>query len=381
MKAFPILLCLGLLLAGRGQAQPQYSIMVIHCDPPNPDPQDPCQYPGKVDFQKLGRMVRIADRYGAKLTIQLSPAWVDTILNDLTVYDSVRAWMARGHEIAAHHHHYGHKFWDGYMNDPSYQDSIPPFPNCGTYIGRTEDFYEKLRLVVDDSLLLTCGQGPNNDPDFLEGEWSEGIWYRTNDRTNQPPPFGGRVTEDAFSSVSKDTMGAYVVCALSYCFIDDTSMGYDSLFTMLDKFHDPAYAHWQVIGAVTHPFNFKPQQQDTIFAYWLDTITQLVPVLTVREIMRREGCYGETLLPTAVQPEPETSSLALHPNPVADALELNVPPELRVSALEIWSASGKKWRSYSGLPPQIEVRGLPAGVYFLQVLSPQRQEVLRFLKL
>ena len=209
-------------------AQPQYSFIVIHCDPPETDPLDSCSYPGTVNVQKLGAMVNKADQKGARLTIQLSPAWVDTILGDPIKLDTVRAWRDRGHEIAGHHHHYGHQFWDGYMNDPTYVDSIPT--GCGNYLGQTEEFYNKLRTITEDSLLLTLGQGPDNDLDLLSKEWSNGIIYKTNDRTNQPAPNGGRVTDDAFSNVERDTMGNFVSRKISYCFIDDNYMGYDSLW-------------------------------------------------------------------------------------------------------------------------------------------------------
>ncbi len=369
------------LFSERAVAQPLYSFMVIHCDPPEVDPEDPCGYPGVVHMQKLGAMVHKADAVGAKLTIQLSAAWVDSILADPVKLDTVRAWRDRGHEIAAHHHHFGHQFWDGYMNDSSYADSIPS--GCGVYLGQTEDFYDKLRLICGDSLLLTLGQGPSNDPDFLAQEWSDGIIYKTNDRSNQPPPLGGRVTEDAFSNVEQDTMGVFVTCKLSYCFVDDQQMGYDSLYEMLNKINDPAYASYRVVGAVTHVFNFVPPLGDTIFNYWLDTITQLLPVMTVREIMRAENCMGETLTTGLAGLAANLPELLLYPNPVKDELYITGEGAFSVSEARVYAMDGTLLLKH-GLAVQkdfyIDVSCLPAGIYLLQLTSGEKVVCRRFVK-
>lgn len=361
-----LLVCLFCIGGQEVFSQQDYSFMVIHCDPPETNPADSCGYPGKVDMQKLGLMVRKADQKGAKLTLQFSPAWVDSILADTVKWDTVRAWQQRGHEIAGHHHHYGHQYWDGYMNDPGYADSIPS--GCGVYLGQTEDFYSRLRTLCGDSLFLTLGQGPNNDAAFLQYEWSQGVLYKTNDRTNQPPPFGGRVTDDAFSNVEKDTMGIHVTCKISYCFIDDTYMGYDSLYRMIDKMNAPAYAGYKIIGAVTHPFNYSIPAGDTIFNYWMDTITQIVPVMTVREIMRAKNCSGETL--TSAPEVPQGTKITVYPNPAGDRIRIECAAGTRIREVELFDPFGRRvYRSLPGDSPDhvIDLGQLSPGTYFLRL--------------
>ncbi|TNE54374.1 MAG: T9SS type A sorting domain-containing protein [Bacteroidetes bacterium] len=359
-----------ILLSFFSFGQQKYSFMVIHCDPPETNPNIPCGYPGKVNLKKLGGMVNKADSKNAKLTIQFSPAWVDSIIADPIKMDTVRAWRDRGHEIAAHHHHFGHQYWDGYMNDPTYADSTPS--GCGNYLGATEDFYNKLRLICGDSLLLTLGQGPNNDPNFLEKEWSTGIIFKTNDRTNQPPPNGGRVTDDAFSSVVKDTMGVFTSCKLSYCFVDDDYMGYDSLRMMLDKMNNPDYNGFDVIGAVTHPFNYSIPMGDTIFNYWIDTITQLLPVIRVRDIMRLENCSGGTLPTSFLLEESNTHLINVYPNPSSEQLFFEVSQSISHGQAYLFNLSGEfiqqiKWDN--SFKHKVDISYLPRGSYFLQVPS------------
>lgn len=75
-------------------------------------------------------LVKLADQYSAKLTLQFNPQWAEYILNDHNKLNLLRKWQQHGHEVGLHHHGYDHGDWNGFTNrvgkevDPKFRGSI-----------------------------------------------------------------------------------------------------------------------------------------------------------------------------------------------------------------------------------------------------------------
>lgn len=119
-------------------AFPHYFI-AIHCEPKSeraiPD-----------NYLILQEMVAYADEYNMKLTIMFTPQWADYIVADSTRLDEVQAWMANGHEVAAHHHSIFHGSWDGYT-DFSQEEVEAEGNNYRWYLGTLNDYMDALYRV------------------------------------------------------------------------------------------------------------------------------------------------------------------------------------------------------------------------------------------
>ena len=94
-----------------------YYFIAVHNEPYNyPSPR--MEKSLAEAYTVLSEMVAYADRYNIKLTLMLSPSWVDYILSDGQRQAQVIGWKANGHELAAHHHSIYHGNWDGYTDQP-----------------------------------------------------------------------------------------------------------------------------------------------------------------------------------------------------------------------------------------------------------------------
>ncbi len=111
-------------------------------------------------------LVKLADQYSAKLTLQFNPQWAEYILNDPNKLNLLRKWQQHGHEVGLHHHGYDHGDWNGYTNRPRKEDD-PRFR------GTIRDMIKLMGQLVQPYQLLS---GTITDEEF---DYPEGIKYDT----------------------------------------------------------------------------------------------------------------------------------------------------------------------------------------------------------
>ena len=265
-------------------AQPNKVFTVIHCDPDF-----------AYLFSRLEQMVDSADAHSVPLTIELSPAWVDTILGNPIKLNKVRQWQIDGHEIAAHHHGIYHCFWDLHTNYP--QDSINANQGLGggmgagcnqilTPINNMQPFWDNLDDVAGDSLMLTWG----SSDDYPAVDLKPYTPYRTD---------GGRDTvtqgfSDPYTmihgptSVGGNSYGEFMTCQIDHYFIDTiTDIG-----EMISEYNVSSKS---VMGAVTHVFDFDENVTmggPNYFYAWLNFV-DTKDCRTVRNILRSEPVCGD----------------------------------------------------------------------------------------
>ena len=148
-----------------------YYFIAIHNEP-LPDPL----YPGMTiesSYITLKEIIAKADSYNMKLTLMLSPPWVDYIMSHPDRLASLESWKENGHEISTHHHAVTHALWDGYTNTPQNEaieirekirkDRIPEI-----YYGTMNDFMDKMQ-IINPNLNSGCLNG-DMDPTILPDE-------------------------------------------------------------------------------------------------------------------------------------------------------------------------------------------------------------------
>ena len=111
-------------------------------------------------------LVKLADQYSAKLTLQFNPQWAEYILNDQNKLNLLKKWQQHGHEVGLHHHGYDHGDWNGYTNRPRKEDD-PRFR------GTARDMMKLMGQLVQPYQLLS---GTITDEDF---DYPEDIKYDT----------------------------------------------------------------------------------------------------------------------------------------------------------------------------------------------------------
>ncbi len=111
-------------------------------------------------------LVKLADQYSAKLTMQFNPQWAEYILNDQNKINLLRKWQQHGHEVGLHHHGYDHGDWNGYTNRPRKEDD-PGF------WGTARDMMKLMGQLIQPYQLLS---GTITDEEF---DYPEDIKYDT----------------------------------------------------------------------------------------------------------------------------------------------------------------------------------------------------------
>ncbi len=120
-------------------------------------------WPKLVDFMAL------ADRYGAKVSLQFSTSWAEYVYSrELT--DTVLAWEANGHEIALHHHGPTHKFFDGYTDRPDLIRTDGWYATDGVYRGDMAALMAYLDPLADMPIVSAGMSDADTD-------WPEGVLY------------------------------------------------------------------------------------------------------------------------------------------------------------------------------------------------------------
>ncbi len=112
------------------------------------------------------KLIELADRYKAKLTLQFNPQWAEYILNNQTYFNILKKWQEKGHEIGLHHHGYDHGDWDGYTNRKGKETD-------SRFRGRISNMMEIMRKLIHPYELLT---GTITDEKF---DYPYGIKYDT----------------------------------------------------------------------------------------------------------------------------------------------------------------------------------------------------------
>jgi len=79
---------------------------------------------------------------------------------------------------------------------------------------------------------------------------------------------------------------------------------------------------------------------------------------------------------------PVANELSVFPNPVEDCLTVTVYPSSELHELRIYNSLGEETGHWKTVPGQnnIDVRDLPAGIYFIQLSSGKRISVTKFVK-
>ena len=120
-------------------------------------------------WPKLVAFIALADRYGAKVSIQFSEPWARYVFNN-NLTATVQAWEANGHEIALHHHGPTHKFFDGYTNRPDLIRTDGWYATPGVYKGDMA----ALMAFVDP---LAAGPIVSAGMSDADTDWPDGVLY------------------------------------------------------------------------------------------------------------------------------------------------------------------------------------------------------------
>jgi len=162
-------------------------------------------------WPRLKELVDLADRHGARLTVQFSIPWAEYVLSR-GEQGTVAAWEAAGHEIAAHHHGPTHTFFDGYTNRPDLIRTDGWYATDGVYRGDMEDFMAVLDPLASDAI-VTAGMSD------AETDWPDGVLHYATSAGEEPAPsdllsvpwaatYGGhRVTVVANAGYAIDHLG------------------------------------------------------------------------------------------------------------------------------------------------------------------------------
>ena len=153
-----------------------YYFIAVHNEPFNyPSPRMENQL--AEAYTVLSEMVAYADCYNIKLTLMLSPSWVDYILSDAQRQAQVMGWKANGHELAAHHHSIYHGNWDGYT-DQTFEFAVEQRHLQGKQ--SPEQYYGTMNDLMDVLHRLDPGinSGCLND-EQAKADLPDGILYDT----------------------------------------------------------------------------------------------------------------------------------------------------------------------------------------------------------
>lgn len=85
--------------------------------------------------------------------------------------------------------------------------------------------------------------------------------------------------------------------------------------------------------------------------------------------------------PVAVSANPSSLELKIFPNPASDAVSVTLPQEFERATLSVLDLTGKPvfHQDAEGTKTQVDVSGLPAGVYFLMAQSSDQSAVKRIM--
>lgn len=129
-------------------------------------------------WPSLVNLVKLADKYEAKLTLMFSPQWAKYVLEDSTKYSIVKEWQKNGHELALHYHNIYHSDWCGYTNRKD-----KTFIQDKRFIGTVDEMMALISKLAAPEKVVTMCMGPDKYADSLdkieidESDFPEGILY------------------------------------------------------------------------------------------------------------------------------------------------------------------------------------------------------------
>lgn len=106
-------------------------------------------------------LIKMANQYNAKLTLQFNPQWAEYILKDGNKFNLIKEWQKQDHEIALHHHGCDHGDWNGYTN----RDKMHADPK---FIGPVKDMMKLMRRLAYPGRIL-CGTVTDEKFDYPRG--------------------------------------------------------------------------------------------------------------------------------------------------------------------------------------------------------------------
>jgi hypothetical protein len=201
-------------------------------------------------------LIKLADLYDARLTLQLNPQWSEYILQDKNKFDLLKEWQRRGHEVALHHHGYDHMDWNGYTNRSDKKDDP-------AYRGNIEEMMGLMKRIAHPYPLVS---GTITDEHF---DYPEGIQYDTE----------GIKIDHARTKPRKVILGKKEVIqvGMSYLPFDGDLGRYKMEFLISDED--------EIFGLVTHESDFA--ENSKIIKDWLGfTSSKGQHIRTVSEIIR-----------------------------------------------------------------------------------------------
>ncbi len=209
----------------------------VHCEPTTAN---------EVIWGALENLIAAAQARRIKITIEFTPQWADMILGDRNKLETMRAWKALGHEIAAHHHHldYG-PGWDGFSNDPEAQRKP-------RYRGDMADYLQLMNALAAPGVIHSLGNPEDSD-------WPVGVPFRTR----------GFASPEAISVPTFKRINGQGVWRLGYGALVNPQK-----LPELKALYPTAGAE-EIFGVVTHAFNY--QRTPDLIEDWFDFIADQDP--------------------------------------------------------------------------------------------------------
>lgn len=221
-------------------------------------------------WPKLVNLVKMADKYNAKLTLMFNPQWAEFILEDKEKFNLVKKWQKNGHEIALHYHNIYHGDWNGYTNreDEKYTKEA-------RYRGKVKEMMKLMEKLAKPDKILTMCMGPEKQADnrkvieIDEIDYPDGIIYDI----------------DAFnvglSQVLRTKFKNRTILHLKHHFFAPHR---EEHFERVKKEFQEAKPY-EVLGVVTHGSDFARDPE--FFKKWFEFVKKNgAKIRTVREIIK-----------------------------------------------------------------------------------------------
>lgn len=202
------------------------SCFIVHAEPTGVDEEA---------FQSLVDLVALADQHRVPLTLLLTAQWAEFVLEDAARVTALESFLARGHEIGAHHHAYWGTLdraavWDGYTDAPL--DSLHA-EDRAQFRGTMDDFWSLLTALPGARETGCFGLSEADATD-----WICDLAYSTY----------GHTLSDAVSAPTPITIGSCTATQVGHGLLTDVgalamlydSTGEESLFAVVTHVSDYA---------------------------------------------------------------------------------------------------------------------------------------------
>ena len=218
--------CTVLGFAGATSAEPGKYFIAVHCDP---------QHASEADWVSLAALVAAAVGHEQKLTVQLNPQWGSIIASVPDGPGMIAGWEDYGHEIAGHHHVWGHPGgWDGYSNEEGADTDLD-------YLGDMQQWLTDLEAILPEGTVINTVASKDHD-------FPSGVAFQTGGTGSTPNP------NDAASVPTLKILAGGVVWNLNHAaLIAGGTWQVDEMMTAFD-----AATPDQVFGVAVHPHDYYP---------------------------------------------------------------------------------------------------------------------------